>query len=82
MRYFHNVWTPEWYLVYRWYNCNDRLLSLKDCDVGAIYLGKADTQYHLNQKETNQTQAVIRQTGIFLRESGGTGTIQHVDLAV
>lgn len=61
---------------------NDRLLSLKDCDVGAIYLGKADTQYHLNQKETNQTQAVIRQTGIFLRESGGTGTIQHVDLAV
>ncbi len=61
---------------------NDRLLSLKDCDVGAIYLGKSDTQFHLNQKETNQTQAVIRQTGIFLRESGGTGTIQHIDLAV
>ena len=60
----------------------DRLLSLKDCDVGAIYLGKADTQYHLNQQETNQTQAVIRQTGIFLRESGGAGTIQHVDLAI
>ncbi|MDE6626614.1 MAG: hypothetical protein K2K56_09625 [Lachnospiraceae bacterium] len=60
----------------------DRLLDLKEADVGAIYLGSADTQFHLNDAATNQTNAVIRKTGVFLKESGGAGTVQHVDLAV
>lgn len=63
-------------------NGNDRLLDLKEADVGAIYLGSADTQMHLNNAYTNQTNAVIQKTGIFLRETGGAGTIQHVDLAL
>lgn len=60
----------------------DRLLDLKEANVGAIYLGNVDTQYHLNEKLTNQTQAVIQKTGVFLKESGEVGTVQHVDLAV
>lgn len=60
---------------------NDRLMSLKEADVGAIYLGSASTDFHLNDTD-NKTNGMIRQTGIFLKESGGVGTVQHVDLAV
>lgn len=61
---------------------NDRLLNLKEANVGAIYLGSADTRMHLNNAYTNQTNAVIQKTGVFLKETGEVGTIQHVDLAV
>jgi len=61
---------------------SDRLLDLKEANVGAIYLGSADTQFHLNDAYTNQNNAVIQKTGVFLKETGGAGTIQHVDLAV
>ena len=60
---------------------NDKLIDLKGADVGAIYLGSANTQFHLNDS-SNQTNAVIQKTGVFLRESGTVGTVQHVDLAV
>ena len=69
-----SVWTKD-------ENGNDRLMSLKDADVDAIYLGSASTDFHLNDA-ANNTNGMIRQTGIFLRESGGVGTVQHVDLAV
>ncbi|MBQ8085159.1 MAG: hypothetical protein IJ232_03530 [Lachnospiraceae bacterium] len=69
-----SVWTKD-------ENGNDRLMSLKEADVGAIYLGSASTDFHLNDA-ANNTNGMIRQTGIFLRESGGVGTVQHVDLAV
>ena len=62
-------------------NGNDKLISLKEADVGAIYLGSAATNFHLNDS-SNNTNGMIRQTGIFLKESGGVGTVQHVDLAV
>lgn len=62
---------------------NDRLISLKDADVGAIHLGNVNTQYHLNQSMTNATNGVIRSTGIYLKEStGAAGTIQHLDLTI
>ena len=61
---------------------NDMILSLRDADVGAIYLGNADTQYSL-VNDSGQTDGVIRKTGLFLKESSGTvGTINHVDLAL
>ena len=60
---------------------NDRLMSLKEANVGAIYLGHATTQFTL-KGEDNRTNAQIRQTGIYLKENGGVGTLQHVDLAV
>ena len=59
----------------------DKLVDLKSADVGAIYLGSANTQFHLNDT-ANKTNAVIQKTGVFLRESGTVGTIQHLDLAV
>ncbi|MCR5784815.1 MAG: hypothetical protein K6G40_04110 [Eubacterium sp.] len=60
---------------------NDRLIDLKSADVGAIYLGATDTEFSLKDDENN-TNAVIRKTGVYLKESGGVGTIQHVDIAV
>lgn len=58
----------------------DRLLDLKEADVGAIYLGSAGTEFSLNDASTNETNAVIRKTGVYLKESGGAGTLSHVDL--
>lgn len=58
---------------------NDRLLALGEAGVGAIYLGYASTEFSLNRAENNETQGIIRSTGIFLKESGEIGTVQHVD---
>lgn len=60
----------------------DRLVDLKEAGVGAIYLGKTNTQFSLNNSKTNENNAVIRSTGVFLKESGEAGTIQHVDFSV
>ncbi|MGN0290612.1 MAG: hypothetical protein ACI4C5_01665 [Lachnospiraceae bacterium] len=60
---------------------NDELISLKDANVGAIYLGSANTQFSLKD-EANNTQAVIQKTGVYLKETGEVGTVQHVDLAL
>lgn len=63
-------------------NGNDKLISLKSADVGAIYLGNASTEFSLKDNNDNSTNGVIRSTGIFLKESGGIGTVQHVDIAL
>ena len=61
---------------------NDKLLSLEEADIGAIYLGHISTGFDLNDDETNETNARIQSTGIFLHESTGeAGTIQHVDFS-
>ena len=57
------------------------LVKLKEKDVGAIYTGRAETQFSLNDPATNEERARIRKTRIFLYESGMMGTIQHLDLA-
>ena len=59
---------------------NDRLLDLKEADVGAIYLGSASTEFSLKDG-SNSSLGAIRRTGIYLKESGDVGTIQHVDIA-
>lgn len=61
---------------------NDYLINLKEADVGAIYLGNADTQFSLKNDE-NKLNAEIKKTGIYLRESSGTaGTLNHVDMVI
>ncbi len=60
---------------------NDRLLDLKQADVGAIYLTASDTQFSLND-DSNKTNGIIQKTGIYLKESGGVGTVNHVDLVL
>ncbi|MCM1268443.1 MAG: hypothetical protein NC302_11105 [Bacteroidales bacterium] len=59
----------------------DKLYHLSDLGVGAIGLSRVGTQFSLNSAKTNETNAMIRKTGIFLYESGAVSTIQHVDLA-
>ena len=60
---------------------NDVLYRLKEAGVGAICLQRAKTDFSLNSLENNKTNAVIRQTGIFLYENGNVGTVQHLDMA-
>ena len=61
-------------------NGNDQLVGLGKAGVGAIYLGAQNTQFSMNNAQ-NQANAMIRQTGMFLYENGGVGTIQQLDLA-
>lgn len=60
---------------------NDHLFTLKELDIGAIYLGDVKTQFSLNDAAEN-IQGVMRSTSFFLKESGGAGTISHIDLAI
>ena len=62
-------------------NGNDVLMDLKEADIGAIYLGEQQTEFSLGG-EDGYRDGVIRSTGVFLRESGDAGTIQHVDLSM
>lgn len=61
---------------------NDMLIDLKKAGVGAIYLGHTSTQFSLNELETNKTNGIVRSTGIYLKENGEAGTIQHIDLTI
>lgn len=61
---------------------NDKLVALGVAGVGAIYLGHIGTKFSLNSKEDNATNAVVRESGIFLHEDGQSGILQQVDLAV
>lgn len=82
----HNGWIDENDAVFEMLKIwvkdsegNDILFSLKDKNVGAIYLGNADTEFSINNTN-HDTLGVIRKTGVFLYETGETGTVQHVDL--
>jgi len=65
------VWTKD-------ENGKDLLLSLKDADVGAIYLGSTKTKFSLTN-DKNELSGRVQSTGMYLKESGGTGTVQQVD---
>ncbi|MFW5631809.1 MAG: hypothetical protein ACOCMZ_01485 [Acetivibrio ethanolgignens] len=60
----------------------DRQLTLKEANVGAIYLGNVSTDYSLTESTADKADAQIHRTGVFLKESGQAGTIQHVDFAI
>lgn len=66
------VWTRD-------ENGRNVLMDLKSADVGAICLKSAKTDFSLTD-ENNFANAFIRSTGIFLRESGGVGTVNQIDL--
>lgn len=69
------VWTKD-------ENGDDKIISLKDADVGAIYLGSASTEFTYKGDSYDETDAILRSTGVYMKESGGVGTISHVDFAV
>ena len=60
---------------------NDHLIGLGQAGVGAIYLGHIDTPFLLKDAN-NQLQGQVRDTGLFLREDGSSGTVQELDLVV
>lgn len=60
----------------------DELIALGKAGVGAIFLGKASTEFALKNFQNNMTNGLIRSTGVFLKETGEVGTIQQVDLAM
>lgn len=68
------IWTKD-------ENGKDKLYKLSEKGVGAMYLGNAATNFSLNNAVTNDINAVIRKTGIFLFENKEVGTLQHVDMA-
>ncbi|MDR2087904.1 MAG: VCBS repeat-containing protein [Clostridiales Family XIII bacterium] len=61
-------------------NGADLLFTLKEADVGAIFLGDVSTQYTLGGAAA--ADGMMRATSVFLKESGGAGLISHIDLAV
>lgn len=76
---------PIWEKLLIWTkdeNGKDELYHLSDLGVGAIGLSQVGTQFSLNNAKTNETNAMIRKTGIFLYENGAVSTLQHLDLAV
>ncbi len=60
---------------------SERLKSLHDLGIGAIYLGAANTPFSLNDQRNDQL-GQLRSTGVFLYEEGKVGTVQQLDLAV
>ncbi|MDR3348453.1 MAG: hypothetical protein LBO03_02410 [Acidaminococcales bacterium] len=59
----------------------DRLLTLAQAGIGAIFLGSADSPIDLVGLD-GRKNGQISKTGLFLREDGLAGTAQHVDIAV
>ena len=58
-----------------------QLSTLKQADVGAINLASVATPFDLKTAD-NDLQGQIRASGIYLKESGGAGSVQQVDLTV
>ncbi|MCD8547426.1 MAG: hypothetical protein LRY38_03020 [Aeromonadaceae bacterium] len=59
------------------------LLAIGEAGIGAILLHPVDTPYqHLGERADGQSAGVLRQTGLYLTESGQAGTLQQVDLRV
>ena len=58
----------------------DHLMTLKEADVGAIYLGSAATEF-THQNSSFLVSGKMKATGVFLRESGGVGTVHQLDMA-
>lgn len=60
---------------------NEAFHPLRERDVGAIYLSALGSPFDYKDG-ANNLQGTVRQTGIFLRESGSAGSIQQIDFAV
>ncbi|MDR0248304.1 MAG: hypothetical protein LBI44_01370 [Oscillospiraceae bacterium] len=54
------------------------LFALGELGIGAVFLGYAAGDYALG--DLRNPDGVIRSTGLYLREDGTGGTVQHVDL--
>lgn len=62
-------------------NGQDQLATLAEKGVGAILLAHADTPFAIKDGQNN-LQGQLRASGVYLRENGGIGSVQQVDLRV
>lgn len=83
----HNGWIDEndsiWKSLKIWAKDDsgkDELYTLEKAGVGAICLSSVDTEF-TDKGKKQDVYGKIRQTGMFLYESGMAGTIQQLDLA-
>jgi len=60
---------------------NDKLLGLAESGVGAIYVQHAATPFDLTDGE-GDLQGQLAATSVYLKEDGGVGTVQELDLVV
>lgn len=60
---------------------NDALYTLRKKNIGALLLAAAATPFSLTDN-ANALQGKLRETSIYLTESGSVGTIQELDIAV
>lgn len=85
----HNGWIDESDAVFNelrvWRPAADgsggTLSSLQENRVGALYLGHARTDFAL-RNQGNQDLGVVRDSGIYLDESGQAGSLQDVDITL
>jgi len=68
-----SVWTQD-------KNGQDRLMSLKDAGIGAIFLEDALTFFDMTSME-NTLKGSLKRSGMFFFENGNVGSVQQIDLA-
>ena len=66
------LWTPE-------AEGPGHLRTLQEAGVGALALAAADTPFSLRTAD-NRTLGAVRATSVYLREDGGVGSTQQIDL--
>lgn len=86
--YDHNGWIDENDSIFdklkiwcKTVSGEDKLMTLKESGVGAIYLNNAQTDFTLRNSLSGQVNGAIKKTGIFLYENAMAGTIVHMDIA-
>ncbi len=58
---------------------NDNLNTLKEKDVGAIYLDSIDSEFSLKDNN-NQLNGQVAKTGLYISEKEEVGTVQQLDI--
>lgn len=59
---------------------NDKLIDLKQANVGAIYLGNTKSSYEMKSDKDNTLNAKIRRSGVYLSEGGTAKSVQQLDM--
>lgn len=60
---------------------DENLYALKEKNVGALYLETTLTPFDINGGDS-QMQAKLKESSVYLKESGGAGTLAEIDLVV
>jgi hypothetical protein len=66
--------------VWKKTDTQDQLVALGEVGVGAIYLGYTESPLLLQSTYSGQINGAVKNTGLFIKESGDVGTVQNIDL--